>query len=278
MEKLDRISTNLKRVWLFALILTLIFACTAVFPTLNVKAYYPIYHKEKRELVLRSKFSTAFATSTEERKQNIKLASSKINNIIVDVGREFSFNRTVGNRTEKNGYKSAKIIKDGTFIDGVGGGVCQVSTTLYNAVLLADLKITEYHPHSLRVSYIEPSFDAMVNSGSADLRFRNDTDNIIIIKSQVTNDVVTFLIYGEKLKCTIRRESEIIEKGETPKTEIVYTDEVQEDKWITYPKGYTKSRGYIIKTIKGKDHKKLIRNDYYKEVKGILIKKYIDGK
>jgi vancomycin resistance protein YoaR len=69
---------------------------------------------------------------------------------VVDVGGEFSFNLTVGKRTEKRGYKTAKIIVNGEFVDGVGGGVCQVSSTLYNAVLLAGLNVIEYHPHSLQ--------------------------------------------------------------------------------------------------------------------------------
>lgn len=94
---------------------------------------------------------------------NIALAAEKINGCILADGEEFSFNGRVGARTESNGFLSAPIILEGDFVEGVGGGVCQASTTVYNAALLAGMEITEQHPHSLRVGYVEPSFDAMVS-------------------------------------------------------------------------------------------------------------------
>ncbi len=105
-----------------------------------------------KETNRRVSFTTYYSSSTENRKHNIKLASSKINGIVLSVGEEFSFNKIVGVRSEENGFLPAKIIYNGDFIEGVGGGVCQVSTTLYNASLLNGLKITEHHPHSLSVS------------------------------------------------------------------------------------------------------------------------------
>ena len=121
--------------------------------------------------ILRSEFTTYYPYSTPDRKLNIKLCASKINGTTLKSGEEFSFNNKVGKRTEENGFKLAKIIFNGSFIDGIGGGVCQVSTTLYNCALLSGLKITEHHSHSLAVSYIEPSFDAMVSGDYADLNF-----------------------------------------------------------------------------------------------------------
>ena len=117
----------------------------------------------------------------------------------MDINGEFSFNYTIGERTERRGYKKAKIIVGGEFVDGVGGGVCQVSTTLYNAVLLAGLKVVECHPHSLPVSYVEPSFDAMVNSGWADLKFINDTHNPVIIRARADGAKLTIQIFGEPM-------------------------------------------------------------------------------
>ena len=162
-------------------------------------AAMPFYDLRPQQLVLRSKFFTSYPSSTEERKSNIKLAAKSLDYAFVDVGGEFSFNQTVGARTEKRGYKTAKIIVGGEFVDGVGGGVCQVSTTLYNAVLLAGLKVTEFHAHSLPVSYVAPSFDAMVNSGSADLKFINNTHNPVYIRAFADDATLTIEIYGEPM-------------------------------------------------------------------------------
>jgi hypothetical protein len=139
----------------------------------------------------------------------------------VDVNGEFSFNKTVGARTEKNGYKVSKIIVGGEFVDGVGGGVCQVSTTLYNAVLLAGLNITECHPHSLPVSYVAPSFDAMVNSGSSDLRFINNTYNPIIIKAFADGTTLKIEIWGEPLLVNYSRQSVVTGEIPAPKEQEV---------------------------------------------------------
>ena len=86
----------------------------------------------------------------------------------IEPGQIFSFNEAIGRRSLEAGYKEANIIKDGEFVKGVGGGVCQVSSTLYNAVLLSGLKVVESHPHSLKVGYVKEGFDAMVNFYSAD--------------------------------------------------------------------------------------------------------------
>lgn len=96
-------------------------------------------------------------------------------------GEEFSFNAAVGERTEERGYSTAKVIENGKFVEGVGGGVCQVSSTVYNCALLSGLTVTERHRHSLAVSYVEPSFDAMVSYSYADLRFYNDTGKSVFI-------------------------------------------------------------------------------------------------
>ncbi|HKL94383.1 MAG TPA: VanW family protein, partial [Clostridia bacterium] len=107
--------------------------------------------------VLRATFSTTYSNSSPNRKHNIKLAASKLN-ITLYPDEIFSFNRIVGERSEARGFLTAHIILDGKFVDGVGGGVCQVSTTLYNCALLSDLEILCAHRHSLPVSYVAPSF------------------------------------------------------------------------------------------------------------------------
>ena len=239
----------------------------------------PFYQLKPQEIVLRANFYTSFTTSTEERKANIALAAKSVDNTLIDVGAEFSFNKTVGARTEKRGYKKAKIIVDGEFVDGVGGGVCQVSTTLYNAALLAGLKITEYHPHSLPVSYIAPSFDAMVNSGYADLKFVNNTDNPIILKAFVKQSVLHVEVYGQPMVEKYSRQSLITEEIPAPQAEVIedsigeYPDLFEgESRVLRYGKAGLKSEGYLVVSKNGKPvGVKKIRTDSYAAVRGKVV-------
>ena len=238
----------------------------------------PFYDLQPKEMVLRAEFSTDYSKSSAERKHNISLAAKTLNGTFVDVGGEFSFNGTVGARTEKRGYKRAKIIVNGEFVEGVGGGVCQVSTTLYNAVVRAGLKITEYHAHSLSVSYVSPSADAMVNSGSADLRFINDTHNPVIIKATANGSKLTVKIYGEPLQEKYELKSVI--KSEIPPEYAVIKDTAGE-----YPDLYLGERrivkngkkgiiseGYIVKTLNGKVVSKTrVRRDRYLAIDGVIV-------
>lgn len=245
----------------------------------SAKSRMPFYDLKPQNLVLRSEFYTTFSSSIPERKRNIKRASIAINKVFVDVGGEFSFNRTVGPRTIEKGYENSKIIVNGQFVDGVGGGVCQVSTTLYNAVLLAGLKITEYHPHSLPVSYVSPSFDAMVSYGGSDLRFINDTHNPIIIYSYATDDLIRIEIYGEPNDARYIRQSVIVGEIPAPAEEEFFDANgdypeilLGEKKVIRYSKSGLKSQGYLLKVVNGVtvDTKK-IRTDIYNAVKGLIV-------
>ncbi len=140
-------------------------------------------------------FSTDYSFSSEGRKKNVELASKRINGVVVKSGEIFSFNDVTLARTEQNGYVNSPIIEKGKYTLGIGGGVCQVSTTLYNAVIRAGLKVVAVSPHSLQISYVKPSMDAMV-SQATDFRFFNDTPFGITIESETKNDVLTFRIYG----------------------------------------------------------------------------------
>ena len=245
----------------------------------NAESQMPFYDLRPEFLVLRSQFYTSYSTSTEERKTNIGLAAKALNNTFIDVGAEFSFNRTVGERSVKRGYKAAKIIVGGKFVDGVGGGVCQVSTTLYNAALLGGLEITEYHPHSLPVSYIAPSFDAMVNSGNADLKFVNNTHNPIIIKTKADGTRLTIGIYGEPLKEKYARKSVVSEYIPAPEPQRItakageYPDLFEgETKVLNYGKQGLKSEGYIVVSKDGVIiSQKKIRKDKYNAMQGVII-------
>ncbi len=245
----------------------------------NLTANASPFTRENAGLTLRASFFTTYFSSCEERASNVALASSTINGTFLDVNEEFSFNKVVGDRTEKNGYKNAKIILGGKFVDGVGGGVCQVSTTLYNAVLLAGLRVTEYHPHSLQVSYVAPSFDAMVSSGSADLKFVNNTGSPLLIKCLAKNFKLTVEIYGEKMNEKYIRQSCVLEELPAPLEEEVFVSSeeypdllIGEKRTIKYSKKGLKSQGSLIKVENGKIvWVKKIRTDIYNGVKGVTI-------
>ena len=236
--------------------------------------------KVSKSFHLRSQFSTGMENSIPERKHNIALSISKFNGLMLYPGEGVSFNATTGKRTAENGYKEAKIISNGQMVEGFGGGVCQSSTTLYNAVLKADLKVTEHHHHSLAVSYVPPSFDAMVNSGTADLKFVNSSDNMIYIKTFTDGKRVTVQIYGEVLPYTVQRRSEVIERTPAPKEKFVendkYMDKVifTDDIYIISPsKGGLKSEGYLDYVKEGVIFKSVrLRKDSYAPMVGTAVK------
>ena len=145
---------------------------------------------------LMGEYSTSYSSSGSSRKNNIELAAKALNGTKVNAGEKFSFNKTVGIRSAKRGYLPAPVIENGKYVDGVGGGVCQVSTTLYNAALLAGLKVTEYHPHTLAVSYVSPSRDAMVSGTYSDLKFVNTTDCPVYIRVLTGTYYVRCELYG----------------------------------------------------------------------------------
>lgn len=148
---------------------------------------------------LRGDFSTDIYSSSPDRKHNIKNSLNSLNKIEILPNEIFSFNKTVGRRTASNGYREAKIIVNNEFVDGLGGGVCQVSSTLYNAALLSGLEIVEANKHSKQVGYVKHGFDAMVNFGSSDLKFRNNTNEKITIITNYSNSKARIRIYGEDM-------------------------------------------------------------------------------
>src|SRR3989344_7686107 len=146
-----------------------------------------------------------FAGSIENRKFNIGLAAARINGVLVGPDEEFSFVNTVGDISANSGYQTAYIIKSGRTILDDGGGVCQVSTTVFRAALNAGLEIVERKPHSYRVSYYEqggfkPGLDATVYPPYADLKIKNNSDNYLLIQSHFEKDIakLTYFIYGKK--------------------------------------------------------------------------------
>ncbi|MDE7400858.1 MAG: VanW family protein [Clostridia bacterium] len=212
-------------------------------------------------------FTTYFDADNTDRSSNIRLAAQKINGTVIESGGVFSFNGVVGARTEENGFKSAKIIENGKFVQGVGGGVCQVSTTLYNAALLSGLDIEEYHPHSLQVSYVAPSRDAMVSGNYFDLKFRNNRKTPIYIRVNCTLNSVCCMVYGEEDGYSYSFSSRVTASLPRPEPVVVHGDE---DKIISYGREGTESEGYLIKQRGGEEISELIRKDKYPAVADVI--------
>ncbi len=151
---------------------------------------------------LLGKGTSLFFGSISERIHNINLASLRLSGILVGPGETFSFNKNLGDVSADTGFKQAYIIKEGRTVLGDGGGVCQVSTTLFRAALNAGLPITERHAHAYRVHYYEddlgPGLDATVFDPTADLKIKNDTPAYLLIQSSIDikNRKLTFEIYG----------------------------------------------------------------------------------
>lgn len=143
-----------------------------------------------------STFTTWYKIAEENRTHNLTRAAYFVNGTVIAPGEVFSFNHIVGPRTGETGYRDAPVIVGNKLEPGVGGGICQVSSTLYNACLLAGLEIVERHNHNLAVAYVPLGFDATVAYGSIDFRFKNNTDYPIYIHSAAGGGKLTVNIYG----------------------------------------------------------------------------------
>lgn len=173
-------------------------------------------------------FSTSFKTSGSSRSENVRNGCRLIDGTTLYPGDEFSTYDKVSPFSQANGYYLAGSYLNGQVVDSLGGGICQVSTTLYNAVLLSELDVTERHNHSMIVTYVEPSADAAISeSAGKDFRFVNNTDAPIYIEGYTTEDKqIVFTIYGEETRDKgheVVYESEVISKT-YPDTEVIYTD------------------------------------------------------
>ena len=143
-----------------------------------------------------STYSTRYSTSDRDRTTNLQLAASKINGTVLMPGETFSYNQVVGERTIAAGYKEAPIYVQGEVVDGLGGGICQITSTLYNAVLYANLEIVERSNHQFVPSYVTASRDATVVYGSIDFKFKNNRDYPIKLVCSVSGGIAKFDIYG----------------------------------------------------------------------------------
>lgn len=228
-----------------------------------------------------STFKTQVADSTGNRKLNVRRALEKFNGMVVEPGQEISFNKVTGPHTLENGYKNAMIIYNGQFVEGAGGGVCQASTTLYNALLLADVEVLEVHKHTLPVYYVPLGLDAMVSDYVADLRFKNNYDSPIYIQTNCNSEAVEVKLFGVSTGKTIKTRSETVETLPHLGDKVVidekgeYSDKVlfKGEKYrLTYPREGYEAKAYVEYYVDGKlTETKLIRHEIYKPQSGIVV-------
>ena len=221
-------------------------------------------------------YSTKYDGANINRTNNLELACEKINDKVVLAGETFSYNKTLGARTIAAGYKEAKVYENGEVVDGIGGGICQVSSTLYNSVLMANLEVTERRNHQFVTSYTPAGRDATVVYGMTDFKFKNTRKYAIKIKATCSNGIVTISIYG------IKEEDEytVSFSTETLST-IPYTVKYINDSSLAYGTEKIKQVGangmitetYIIKTLNGTVvSKELLSKDTYSAMQRIILK------
>lgn len=220
-------------------------------------------------------FTTTYDQSYTARVTNLQVASNNMNGTILYPGDEFSYNKVVGERTAARGFKKAHVFAGGKVVDGLGGGICQVSSTLYNAVLLANLEITSRTAHMMHTGYVKPSFDATVVYGSIDFKFKNNRETPIKIVSTVKNGYATVKIYGIKIEDDPIVELEsVILKTIKYTTVTNYDDTMLEgtSKVTQSPMNGYVSEGYkILKDTAGNViSRTLISKDSYKQTSKIV--------
>lgn len=172
-------------------------------------------------------FTTSYSTSSSSRSANVENGCRLINGTTLYPGEEFSTYETVSPFSKANGYYMAGSYMNGKVVDSLGGGICQVSTTLYNAVLLSELEVTERHNHSMIVTYVDPSADAAIaESAGKDFKFVNNLDYPIYIEGYTENKEITFNIYGKETRDaghSVKYESEILQVIR-PSHDNIYAD------------------------------------------------------
>ncbi len=221
-------------------------------------------------------FTTKYNITNADRANNLELAAEKINGTVLSPNEIFSYNKVVGARTIDKGYTESKIYSNGQVVDGIGGGICQISSTLYNTAVIANLNITERHNHQFVTSYLPAGKDATVVYGAKDLKFQNNRSYPIKIETKVDNGIVTCKILGikEDPEYSINIETEIISVTEP---EIVYEQdsnlEVGKEKIKQYGSNGTIVNAYKITTLDGKIiSRELLSQDTYKALQKIILK------
>ena len=223
-----------------------------------------------------SSYSTRYDGGDVNRSTNLELACEKIIDVIVLPGETFSYNKTLGERSKAAGYKTAKVYENGEVVDGIGGGICQISSTLYNAVLKANLEIVERRNHQFITSYVEEGRDATVAYGVTDFKFKNSRKYAIKIKASASNGVATIEIFGikEEVEYQISFDTKTI-------STIPYTVKYIDDNTLKTGTEVVKQKGangivtetYLIKSLNGQVvSNTLLSKDTYSAMQRIVLR------
>ncbi len=222
-----------------------------------------------------STFTTRYDASDKDRTTNLSLACQKINGKVLMPGETFSYNETLGPRSYATGYKNAKVYENGQVVDGIGGGICQISSTLYNAALMSDMEIVERRNHQFVTSYVGAGRDATVVYGSTDFRFKNTRTYPVKIVASAKSGIATVSIFGIK---EADREYTYSFSTKTIST-IPYTVKYVEDSRLAPGKEVVKQKGanglvtetYMTKRLNGKViSTKLLSKDTYSAMQRII--------
>ena len=192
-----------------------------------------------------SSYSTNYSVRDRDRTTNLILAANKINGMVLMPGETFSYNKVVGERTISAGYREAPIYVSGEVVDGVGGGICQITTTLYNAVVYANLEIVERSNHQFVPSYARASRDATVVYGAIDFKFKNNRDYPIKLECSVANGTANFQVWG--LRTADDYEVEITDRVTGSSANAIYSEAYK----------ILKQNGQVVRTF-------LLSRDIYK--------------
>lgn len=236
--------------------------------TIPVRSITPTVTEKSIEAFGIKKLIASYSTRYEEdgkRSGNIKLACSKIDGLMLSPGETFSFNDVVGPREEAAGYQEANVFMEGRVVPGIGGGVCQVSSTMYNAALLANLKVLQRHSHYFAVDYVPLSRDATVAWNGPDLVLKNSLSSHVVFKCSASNGVIVVKVFGDAPEGqTIKIISEVLERKDYPTKTVVDPSK---------PQGYSKvekgipgyrSRAYRVMMVNGQEvSRELLSVDVY---------------
>ena len=219
-------------------------------------------------------YTTRYDPTNKNRSNNLEISAKKINGTIIMPGETFSYNQTVGERTIAEGYKEAGAYSGGRVVQDVGGGICQTSSTLYNAVLLANLEIVDRSNHQFLTSYVPAGRDATVAWGSIDFQFKNTREYPIKIEASVKNGVCTMSIYGIKEETEYEVVIQPVVLSYIPYT-TKYEDDptLEEGKEVVEQSGYTgcTSETYRIIKLNGEVvSKTLLSKDTYDPMTRII--------
>lgn len=191
-----------------------------------VETVFPEGTSDDASFQMIAQFSTDITFRNSASRSNVRIALDAFNGVIVNPGERLSFNDIVGPRTEENGFKMATEFAGDTTTLNYGGGICQASSTLYNALTTSGMTIVERHPHSMTVSYVDPSRDAAVEYGTKDLVFQNDSDYPIYIYTSVDTEWATVTIYGHSPEYFYQLETVMITE-DVPSTRKVTIEDTE---------------------------------------------------